>query len=61
MNNQNQSDNSGLIIYCSDCENQIKTPAALLFSPPDKNNECKKFHLCEDCYKYITFGMKVIK
>jgi hypothetical protein len=37
-------------IECDACERNMDMPGALLFSPPTKNNDCKKMYLCSDCY-----------
>ncbi len=29
-------------------------PGALMFAPPNKNNESKKYHFCVTCFKDIA-------
>lgn len=36
---------------CAICREKKKKPGALLFSPPNKKNKCKKLHICRACYK----------
>ena len=38
---------------CDLCKKELKEFGAILLSPPDKNNNIKKYHLCNDCYKKI--------
>ena len=38
---------------CDGCKKELNEFGAILLSPPNKNNEVKKFHLCKDCYKKI--------
>jgi hypothetical protein len=38
---------------CDVCNQPQTELGALLFSPPDKNNMCKKLHICVDCYATI--------
>lgn len=40
-------------VICDNCKKELNVPGALLFSPPDKNNIVKKFHLCTKCYEDI--------
>ena len=42
-----------LPIYCDRCDEELKTPGALLFSVPDRSNSCLKMHLCRDCYSEV--------
>lgn len=36
---------------CDRCKKELKEFGALLFSPPNKKNTIKKFHLCVQCYE----------
>ena len=40
-------------IKCNKCKNEIKRKGAILWSDPDKNDMCKKTHLCRKCYHKI--------
>jgi len=37
-------------IICDICRKEIVKPGALMFSPPDKNGFCQKFHICTECF-----------
>jgi len=37
-------------VPCDKCRSIITESAALLFSPPDKDNKCRKWHVCHRCY-----------
>ena len=39
-----------LEIRCSSCNRRLFMPGALVFSPPDEDGMCIKYHLCEDCW-----------
>lgn len=39
---------------CSACGHFVETPGALLFGPPDPYGQCRKHHVCADCYPAIT-------
>ncbi|MBS3090516.1 hypothetical protein J4433_01975 [Candidatus Pacearchaeota archaeon] len=39
---------------CDACKNELEDYGALLFSPPDKKNLAKKWHICQDCYKKLV-------
>jgi hypothetical protein len=43
----------GLSIACCKCGDYLVEPGGLLFSPPDKQGNTKKSHLCVKCYKKI--------
>jgi hypothetical protein len=47
-------------IECDACERELVKPGALLFSPPTKNNDCKKMHLCNVCYMDVLDKMDEI-
>lgn len=36
---------------CDFCKKELKDFGALLFSPPDKKSNVKKFHVCKMCYR----------
>jgi len=43
---------------CDKCGEKLKEFGAILLSPPDENNNVKRFHLCVDCYEGILILMK---
>lgn len=47
-----------IIPKCDKCGQEIFKFGALLFSPPTKKRNVKKFHLCQDCYREIVTGLK---
>lgn len=38
---------------CARCGKELTAFGGLLFSPPDKNDNVRKTHLCKDCYYEI--------
>lgn len=40
---------TGIVIHCDSCKEQITKPAGLLFSPPF-GSVVHKYHLCHNCY-----------
>ncbi|MBS3071955.1 hypothetical protein J4408_03115 [Candidatus Pacearchaeota archaeon] len=38
---------------CDKCKKELEDFGALLFSPPDEDNNTRKFHLCRKCYTEI--------
>jgi len=38
---------------CDKCKKELDDFGAILFSPPDKGNNVKKFHICKSCYDGI--------
>ncbi|GBE19732.1 hypothetical protein BMS3Abin17_00459 [archaeon BMS3Abin17] len=36
---------------CDKCKQELTEFGAILFSPPDENNNVKKFHICKKCYE----------
>ena len=44
----------GLMIKCNWCKKPIEKPGGLLFSPPDKDGNCKKLHACAECYEGLA-------
>lgn len=43
---------------CDKCKKELEEFGAVLFSPPDKENNVKKFHLCKECYQKIISQFK---
>jgi hypothetical protein len=39
---------------CDKCKKELDDFGALLFSPPDRESNVKKFHLCKDCYNSLV-------
>jgi hypothetical protein len=39
---------------CDKCKNELDEFGGILLSPPDENNNVKKFHLCKNCYIEIS-------
>ncbi len=39
--------------FCDKCKKELDEFGAILLSPPNKNNEVRKIHLCRICYKEI--------
>jgi len=37
-------------VFCSFCSNDMEDPGALLFSPPTMGEDCKKYHVCTECF-----------
>lgn len=59
MGNRGRKDAiTGLDIKCDVCKHQITVTAALLFSPPSRNN-VKKFHICQTCYNTVISFLKL--
>lgn len=44
---------------CGKLFNIMKTPGAIIFSPPDEKDNCKKSHLCPDCYDKLMIDLTV--
>jgi len=40
-------------IKCDICGEELLELGALLFSPPNKNKLCNKYHICNNCFKDI--------
>ena len=38
---------------CDKCKKELNDFGAILFSPPNKENLAKKFHICKDCYEEL--------
>lgn len=39
---------------CDICKKELESYGALLFSPPNKRNFTKKWHICQNCYKKLV-------
>ncbi len=50
---------NGMVFYCDVCDEQLTTPGALLFSPPNRKEMTKKFHICPKCYYNIVDWAKL--
>ncbi len=35
---------------CDKCRKELNEFGAIMFSPPDNENNVKKFHICNECY-----------
>jgi len=42
-----------LNIKCDKCKKEIDEKGAILWSPPNNDEMCKKIHLCTKCYKIV--------
>jgi hypothetical protein len=43
---------------CDKCKKELQEFGAILFSPPDKESNVKKFHVCKECYQEIISEFK---
>ena len=43
---------------CDKCRKELDEFGGILLSPPDKNNQVTKNHLCKDCYNIIIRSLK---
>lgn len=43
---------------CDSCKTELTGYGALLFSPPDRQNTVKKFHVCKSCYNGMLKNIK---
>jgi hypothetical protein len=39
---------------CDKCKKELNEFGAILLSPPDRENNVKKFHICKKCYEEIS-------
>ena len=46
---------------CDRCRKELKRFGGLLFSPPDKKNIVKKYHLCISCYRKFSKQLRKLK
>ena len=42
-----------LVVACAACKNELNTPGALLFGPPNGASMTPKFHLCTTHYVQV--------
>ena len=38
---------------CDRCKKELQDFGGILFSPPNKENMTRKFHICKKCYEEI--------
>jgi len=50
-----------LKLKCSRCKGKISKPAALVFSPPDDHGNCRKFHVCIECWLQLALFVQGIE
>ena len=43
---------------CDKCNKELTSFGGILLSPPDKNENVKKYHLCSVCYEMIRQQLK---
>jgi hypothetical protein len=43
---------------CDTCGQELTDFGAILLSPPDDNQQVRKFHLCKACYQDIVEAFK---
>ncbi len=43
---------------CNKCKKELKEFGGILLSPPNKNDEVKKYHLCKKCFEEIKSSLK---
>ena len=53
MENEKESDFviNGLFILCDQCTKPLSEQGALIFTPPDRFHNVKKYHLCVSCFE----------
>jgi len=44
---------NGLDFPCKRCKGKIEEPGAIMISPPDKDDFCKKYHICSECFPEV--------
>jgi len=42
-----------IAVKCDRCEQELNTPGALVFSPPD-GQDVKKYHVCLKCWQRLV-------
>ena len=42
---------NGLLILCDKCTKPLSQQGALIFTPPDRFHNVKKYHLCVKCFE----------
>lgn len=48
-----------IAVKCAVCGRELDEPGAILLSPPDKNDNVVKFHLCIADYNNLTVSSRV--
>lgn len=43
---------------CDMCGKELDAFGGLLFSPPDRDNAVRKYHICKDCFNSLAKGLK---
>lgn len=43
---------------CNKCGKELKKFGELIFSPPNKKDIVKKYHICQDCFKKLEKSFK---
>ena len=43
----------GLFILCDKCTKPLNEQGGLIFSPPDKFHQLKKYHICVNCWEEL--------
>ncbi len=46
-------------VHCAGCGKELRVNGALLFGPPDADDQSKKTHLCVGCYKDTIYWLDV--
>jgi len=46
---------------CDVCGKKLKEFGGLIFSPPDKKDIVRKYHICQDCFKRLKKSFKKMK
>ncbi len=44
---------------CDSCKKELLEFGGILLSPPDKNSNVVKFHLCSPCYVKVTKALHI--
>ena len=39
---------------CDKCKKELQEFGAILFSPPDRENKVRKYHICKECFEKIV-------
>lgn len=37
--------------HCDKCKEELDEFGGILLSPPDEDNEVKKYHICKECFE----------
>jgi hypothetical protein len=43
---------------CDMCKIELDDFGAVVLSPPNKNGQVQKYHICKDCFKKITILLR---